>query len=127
MFLLLFLGYNAAWDREEEDSLKKVYARIMNDIALPVSPVELIHTTIGLSKPVTLDKLDKTLVSGSEVLLSSFWWAAGDEDRAFTQQGNLRGLNNLSRNIPLLSAGHEILNFLQESPDLQDALDMRFK
>lgn len=127
MMLLLFIGYNMAWDRDEEDSLKKIYARIMNDITLPVSPVEMIHNVTGLSRPVTLSKLDKSLVSGSETLASLWWVALGNEERAYTQQGNLRGFKTLQSQVPILSAYHDVVKFLTESDDLQESLDYRFK
>lgn len=104
---MLFAGYSAAWDRDDQDALKKVYARIMNDVNLQANPVEVIQNAINLGRPVTINKFAKLLNSGTDVFISSLYYTLGDEEQAFTEQGNLRGIKEFERNIPLLSAYHD--------------------
>lgn len=98
----------------------------MNDINLQVNPIEVINNAINFGRPVTINKFAKLLNSSVETFWSTILWAEGD-DAAFTEQGNLRGMKEFQRNIHILSSYHDVNTFLSGSPDLQEALDIRWK
>lgn len=90
----------------------------MNDVNLTANPLEIINNAANLSKPVSINKFQKLLGSGVETGYSALLWSAGYDDEALTQQGNLRGSKEFQRNIHFLSAYHDAIKFLEESPDL---------
>jgi hypothetical protein len=127
MFLAMLTGLNFAWDRGDEDTLKKIYSRIMNDFGGMSSPFAVLQNLVKLGQPVALSKFVKLLTSTGDVMLSSYYYGIGDEEGAFTQQGNLRGFKEFTGQLHFLSAWHDLLKALDESPDIQETLglDMR--
>lgn len=117
-FILLTIGLHSMWDWDDEDSLKKLFTRIRDDFAGNVWLPEITRNLVGLFKPIALNKALKAMESSLEVFWSGMLWAAGEDEQAFTQQGNLRGWKELQRNIHLLASWHDLQRFFQETDDL---------
>ena len=116
------------WDRDDKDSLKKLYYRLLGDFSGNINPAEVLWNVYNLRDPVILSKSYKFLTSFTEFGWSSILYTAGYDEEALTKQGNLRGYNELSRTLPILSAHHDLVKFFSES-DIEgpDWLERRYK
>lgn len=70
MFLLLVIGYQNLWDRDDDDTIKKLYDRISNDFAGNVYPLEIVKNVSNLMNPVATRKAYNTIESGTELTWS---------------------------------------------------------
>lgn len=125
-FALMMFGYTQMWDQDDEDGYKKLYARIMNDFSGEWNLVELIRNTGNIVDPVVRKKATKLMESSAQLTTSLIYNAAGIDDEGLTKQGNIRGLNEFMRGIPLLSSIHDLNRFLKESYD-DELYDFRLK
>jgi len=126
-FIGLSVGGKLAWDRDDKDTIKKIYERVTNDFASNVLPLEMIHNIVNLGQPIALTKSLKTLTSLSELSFSVLMDITGNDDQALTLQGNYRGWKEFQRNIPFISAAHDWQKGLKESDYLQEILDYKVK
>lgn len=128
IFFAMLAGYNYMWEPDEEDTFKKLYGRLMNDIAGYVNPMEIMKNVVNLTQPISARKALKLSQSTIELMYSGLLYGTGFDDEAFTKQGRLRGWTEFSRNIHFLSAYHDIHKALEESPEaLQRMLDYKYK
>lgn len=118
MFLLMTVGTYAGWDRDEEDSTKKLISKITKDLAaqwwLPTLVTDIVK--FGAA-PVTGQKTIKLLASASELMTSILIYPF-DEEQALTNQGNLRGWKDTERLIPLFASWHNLTKFYEEDNTL---------
>ncbi len=125
-FALMMFGYTSMWDRDDEDASKKLYGRIMHDFSGQWWLPELAKNVINIHKPIIADKSIKLIKSTSELTVSVMLDAAGYDDDALTKQGNYRGWKEFQRNVPFLSAWHDVIKFAKESEN-SDILEIRLK
>lgn len=88
-FIAMFVGYSAAWDRDEEDTIAKIYKRIMQDMAITTQPMEILRNSFTL--PVSWEKTKKLGTATTDLTLSLFLDAAGYDDDALTKEGQYKG------------------------------------
>ena len=95
-------------DVPDDDATKK-WAKmyLIDNLAQQYNPVDILRTMSNLT-PVGFTKSFRTmenmvLFSGSLIALGE-----GDRDRAFTQQGNLRGFIEMQKSIPGLAAYYDL-------------------
>jgi len=88
-FIAMFVGYSAAWDRDEEDTTAKIYKRIMQDMAITTQPMEILRNSFTL--PVSWEKTKKLGTATTDLTLSLFLDAAGYDDAALTKEGQYKG------------------------------------
>lgn len=116
MFLGLMLGYFSLWDRDEENSLKRLHLRIANDFAGNAYPLEVLTNVANLSSPVVAKKSIQYATALGELSMSIMMLGI-DPDEAYTKEGNLRGMTNVIRNTHLLSSIYNVERFFNELPD----------
>lgn len=127
-FLLLNIGAASMWDRDEEKkSLYKLYDRISRDIVGQWYLPELAKNVVNISSPVMAKKIYKMIESTADLSVSIMYDLTGQDDEAFTKQGNYRGWNEFQRNWHFLSSIHDIKVFLENDENLSDMLDLRLK
>lgn len=115
MFLALMLGYFNMWDRDEENSLKRLQLRIANDFAGNSYPLEVLQNMANLSTPTVAKKSVQFASSLGELSLSILLLGTGD-DEAYTKAGDLRGLNNFKKNVHILSSIYDFERFKSQLP-----------
>lgn len=115
MWIAMLFGYFNLWDRDDEDTLKKIYGRIMNDTAGYVNPLEIGKNITNMIQPISVRKGYKLVESSAELLWSTMLYGAGYDDEALTKQGNFRGWSEFQRNVHFLSAYHDLQKGARES------------
>ena len=118
MWALLLVGYFNLWDRDDEDTLAKIYKRITDDFAGNVSPLEITKNVTNMIQPISARKSYKLLESSVELFWSGLTYNFTDD--AVTTQGNLRGWSEFQRNIHFLSAYHDLMRGIKESDALSE-------
>lgn len=113
----MHLGYLAAFaDADEDDSMAKLTSRIMRDFSQPYNPLELTKNLSNLT-PASARQANQFLEAITTVSLSKFAELTGDEETAFTQEGDLRGSKNLMRTIPFFSIYRRTTHFYENLDD----------
>lgn len=125
VFIAMFLGFSFAWDRDEEDTIAKIYKRIMNDMAISTNPMEILRNVTAL--PVSWDKTRKLTGATVDLSLSIFLDAAGYDDQALTREGQYKGWKEFQRNTPFLASLHSWYKGLEESEFLESTFSNRLK
>lgn len=120
MWMAMLFGYFNLWDRDDEDTFKKIYGRVMNDFAGNVNPLELGKNITNMIQPIAVRKGYKLVESSTELFWSTMLYGAGFDDEALTKQGNLRGWSEFQRNVHFLSAYHDIVKGINESEFLSE-------
>lgn len=133
-FAMMAIGGLAMWDYDEEDSLKKLYTRIRDDLGGTVWLPEILYNVTNVTKPVAATKAHKMATSFAEVFWAGILYVAVGEEEAYTQQGNWRGSKEAQRNVPFFSAYHDLVKFFTETDDItgpdwfeQNGLKQRMK
>jgi len=126
MWILLLVGYFNFWDRDDEDTFKKMYGRVANDFAGNVSPLELTKNITNMIQPVAAKKTYKLMESSVDLFYSGLTYELGF-DNALTKQGNLRGWSEFQRNIHFLSSYHDFIKGIKESDALAPQLESYYK
>lgn len=116
MFLGLMLGYFNMWDRDEDNSLKRLQLRIANDFAGNSYPLEVLQNVANLSNPVVAKKSVQFASALGELSLSILFLGMGEEENALTKDGTLRGLNNTIKNTHILSSIYDFNRFAKDLP-----------
>lgn len=97
--------------------MKRLQLRIANDFAGNSYPIEVLQNIVNLSSPVVAKKSLQYASGLGELSLSIMFLGMGDEQNAFTKEGDLRGLNNVIRNTHILSSIYNVNRFVNEYPD----------
>jgi len=119
--MLLFSGANLFMfsGTGDDDSWKKILARIINDFSQQYNPVELSKNLTNLT-PASLRKLHKVIGSTWDMVVAAGeYGVTGDDSRLFTNEGRLRGSYELKRAIPFLSSYHDIVRFLENQDNFE--------
>lgn len=124
---MLIFGYNNLWDRDDDDTMKKLYGRISNDFAGNVYPIEIIKNVSNLMNPVATRKAYNTIESATELTWSMMLDAAGYDDAALTKEGRWRGASKFEQNIHFLSSWHDVNTKIDNSEYLSNVLDQYYK
>ena len=110
IYLLLF------GDSDDDETLKKWFKRYAVDNAnQEVNPLELSKEVVGVTKPVPLEFIDRAANGFSELFMASVNVAIGNEEDAYTTRGDLKGLNNTLRSIPVTAWGWDTWQKLKNS------------
>ncbi len=126
-FIAMLIGANILWDRDDKDTLKKIYGRVANDFAGNVWPFEILKNLTNFATPVAPQKFLKLTTSSAELLWSILLLESGHDDAALTKEGHLRGWMEFSRNLHFLASYHDLVKGIRESDQLDDVYDTYFK
>ena len=123
MYMMMLAGYMAMFrDTDDEDSMKKLTRRIIDNFSQQYNPVDLLRTL--RNPPAIFSKGFNTVHGTGQLLMASSFYLAGDREdggKALTQDGNLRGWIPMQKNIPLLSSRYDIVKFLENALEDTDA------
>ncbi len=115
MYLLLMMGAAQLWDRDDDDTAKKIYERIANDFAGNVHPLELLKNVKNAFLPTAVNRGYQLLEGTAELTFSMLAYGAGYDDAALTREGNFRGAANVKRNIHFISAWYDVTSGIENS------------
>jgi hypothetical protein len=118
MLSAMYVGYLAMFkDADDEDeSLARFTRRILNDFSQQYNPLELTRN-IANAEPAAAKAAFKFFESFGDVMFAKVADLAGDEESAFTQNGDLRGLKTFQRSIPILSQYRKTIHFFDNLDD----------
>jgi len=98
-------------DGDDDDPMNRFVTRIFNDLTQMYNIYELGKNVVTWN-PVSLNKLHDFQADTAKVLFSLMFWAAGDEEKAFTPDGRLEGLNRLMKDLPVTSMIRKTEDFM---------------
>jgi hypothetical protein len=103
-------------DSDDDETMKKWFKRYAVDNAnQEVNPLELLKETVGVTKPVPLEFVDRAANGFSELFLASVNVAVGNEEDAYTTRGDLKGLNNTMRSLSVTAWGWDTYQKVKNS------------
>ena len=103
-------------DSDDDETMKKWFKRYAVDNAnQEVNPLELLKETVGVTKPVPLEFVDRAANGFSELFLASVNIAVGNEEDAYTTRGDLKGLNNTMRSLSVTAWGWDTYQKIKNS------------
>jgi len=108
MYVLLLIGYMKLWDRDDDDTLAKIYNRVANDFAGNVNPLEILKNVKNSGIPTSVNRGYQLLEGTTQLFWSTLLYGAGYDDAALTKEGNFKGSSNVKRNIHFISAWHDL-------------------
>ena len=96
-------------DDKEDDTFKKWWKMYMiQNVSQQYNPMELLKTMETVARPVSLARAYKFTEAFANMMIASGNAAVGNKDKAFTQQGDLRGWNEFQRSIPYVASWHDL-------------------
>ena len=106
-------------DDKDDDSMKKWWKMYMLDnFAQQYDPRELLKIGVQSIQPVAFVRALDASVALSTTIVVSGQYLVGNEDKALTRQGDLRGWNSLKKTIPGLASYYDFVKRLEESSDI---------
>lgn len=128
LMFLFFVGLSHLLfpDDDEDNPWETQYWIIFQNATQHLNPLDIARSLNYLS-PASLKVLYESMDANLQVLSSLFYLIIGNESRAFTQSGDLRGLKPFLKNIPIISSIHETLRFVEAgiNPELDFIADYR--
>ena len=115
MYFLLLIGYMKLWDRDDDDTLAKLYSRVANDFAGNVNPLEILKNIKNAGIPTTVNRGYQLLEGTTQLFWSTILYGAGYDDAALTKDGNFKGAAGVKRNIHFISAWYDFTSGLENS------------
>lgn len=119
----MFMGYFAIFGGgNDRDPLAKYYRRIMRNFAQQANPIETARDLISPSSfvPASVRQSWGLISSMGEVTLSMLFAGMGQEDWAYTKEGNIRGVSALQRHVRFLASANEIMSLAERFTDADD-------
>ncbi len=98
-------------DADDDDAAKKwwkMYA--IDNLSQQYNVFDLAKTITTAGSPVAITQAYKTSLAFSEVLLATTNYAVGNDDKAFTKKGDLRGWNQFKRGVPFVSSITDVMD-----------------
>jgi hypothetical protein len=104
--LIMFMGLGASFmaggDGDDDDPVNRYVSRIFNDLTQMYNISELGKNLVNWN-PISLKKLHDFQRDSLQVMFSIMFWGIGNEERAFTPDGRLEGMNALMKDLPVTS------------------------
>jgi hypothetical protein len=115
-----FMSYSAYLqffkDEDDDDTLKKWWKMYMVDnLTQQYNPMDLLRTLESATRPVALARTYKATSAFAQMTVALANAAIGDEEDAFTQQGDLRGWNEFKKAIPGAASYYDAVNKIRHS------------
>jgi hypothetical protein len=82
MWILMLVGYMKLWDRDDDDTLKKLYRRVQDDFAGNAYPLEIIKNIKNAFLPTAINRGYQLLEGSAELFVSTLLYGAGYYDEA---------------------------------------------
>lgn len=123
---MMFLGYSSLFDDEEkEDPLRKLMWRMMADFSQQVNPIE-VFKLVADTKPASIKVISRFILGMSQAVPAAMFYTLGNEEKALTQKGYLRGSLEVLNTLPVSSQLMDIIRFGQgyDSPYFEDFLKL---
>ncbi len=100
--------------RKEDDSLRVLTSRIMGQFIQQWSLPEMVKAAI--QPPSVLKRTNDSIDALFAVTTAGYHAAVGDDkSTVYTERGDIRGMNQLMKNVPLLSSYYEINKFVDNT------------
>jgi len=91
---------------------------MLDNFAQQYDPRELLKIGVQSIQPVAFVRALDASVALSTTIVVSGQYLVGNEDKALTRQGDLRGWNSLKKTIPGLASYYDFVKRLEESSDI---------
>ena len=114
--LSTFLGMYGAYlimfgDSDDDDTAKKFWKMyLVDNLSQQYNVLDLARTMSTATNPVILARSYKQLMATSTLLMAGANYAIGNEDKAFTKLGDVKGFNDFIKGIPYLSSAQSAIN-----------------
>lgn len=110
---------NMFGDDKDDDTLKKMWKMyLLDNLSQQFNPIELLKLTKQMLQPVALTKAIDTISSIGYMTVAGINYLIGDEEAAFTNAGDLRGLNNFKKSVPIISSYEDMIRRVENISDL---------
>lgn len=106
-------------DDDEKDETKLLLHRIAENYSQHYNPVDWLRTM--KSPPAAVAKFWLTMSAGAQMIAATSYVAFGDEDKAYTRYGRLKGGTEMMKSIPVLSAVYSFHKFIGKSEWSEDS------
>lgn len=128
----MFIAFGALWaafgrvfgDDEEEDSMKKMWAYVLDTSTQNWNPVDIMKNITTMPNSAAGTRAYKSMSAGSELIWSLLAMTGfspfGAPDDAYTTNGDVKGWNEFKRGIPLLSSYHEFSKWWDNLDDIEN-------
>lgn len=115
MTMLGFGGY-ATGDRKENDSLRKLSENLTGRFFEQWSGLTMLDAAI--QPPAVLKRADDVIGAMAKLVTAGYHSATdGQESNIYTERGDIKGMNALMKNIPLLSGYYESKRFNDDTEE----------
>lgn len=121
----LFISYSlyitAFADTDEDDELKRVWKMyLIDNYSQQYNPIDLLRTIKSIAIPVSAAKSINFAMSGSKLFLASIDYSLGNEDRAFTNHGDLKGWVEFRKGIPYAASYYDFIRRMDKMKSVDD-------
>lgn len=121
----LFISYSlyitAFADTDEDDELKRVWKMyLIDNYSQQYNPIDLLRTTKSIAIPVSAAKSINFAMSGSKLFLASIDYSLGNEDKAFTNHGDLKGWVEFRKGIPYAASYYDFIRRMDKMKSVDD-------
>jgi len=122
-------GYAALFrDEDDDDTFKKWWFNYLNrNLTQQYNPLDLLHTLESASRPVSLARSYKAVTGLVNMLHATANLTIGNEAAAFTQEGHLKGWNELQRSIPYLASYYDFMYKMEHNKTLEPWFVSKFE
>lgn len=99
-------------DTDDDDTLKKAWKTyLIDNTSQQYNIIDLLRTGTTIAQPVLVKKAFDLASAGTQLfLLNGMSYATGNSEDAWTEDGNLRGLNQFLKSIPYTAFGQDFYN-----------------
>jgi hypothetical protein len=121
----MWLAYGSYFaDEEDDDSMKKMAAYILDTYSQHWNPIDLAKNISTFPNSAAAARTYKTMSSATDLMFSMIQASGispfGETDDAYTQEGNLKGLTQFKRGVPIWAAYYEFTKFLDKADFWED-------
>jgi hypothetical protein len=100
-------------DDDERDEMRLITKRVLENFSQQFNPEDLIKGIA--SSPATIVRTGKLLKATTDMIYASAYYAIGNEKEAFTKRGNLHGLTEFQKSIPIIASWHSFKKFFKQN------------
>jgi hypothetical protein len=108
-------------DADEDDSAAKWWEMYMIDnLSQQYNLADLGRSAKSMLSPVVIGKLYQTGAGAAEMIMATVDYAIGNEDDAYTKQGDFKGWNKTSKGLPGVASAVDLINKFDRAKSVKE-------